>query len=85
MECRKCYGAVAEMIEPKDDEIARLTQQLSDTQRQNAELQAERDEARRAFDAVSKMQDLSHKQAKELIAERDDLMQRVGKTETDNL
>jgi hypothetical protein len=32
MECRKCYGAVAEMIEPKDDEIARLTQQLSDAQ-----------------------------------------------------
>jgi hypothetical protein len=58
--------------------IDTLTQQLSDTQRQNAELQAERDEARRAFDAVSKMQDLSHKQVKELIAERYDLMKRVG-------
>lgn len=29
MECRNCYGAVAKMIEPKDAEIARLTQQLA--------------------------------------------------------
>lgn len=28
MECRNCYGAVAKMIEPKDAEITRLTQQL---------------------------------------------------------
>jgi hypothetical protein len=38
MNCKNCYGAVAKMIEPKDAEVARLTQQLSDTQRQNAEL-----------------------------------------------